>query len=327
MAGGAHRGCDRRGDTCMHEAIEFPVTFAYRGMRLDRFLQHMLPRMSRTKIQDAIASRVTLQSGAVAKAARQLTVGDVILISPRPEPMAPAVPVPILAQGAGWLVVDKPAGISSTPSSRRPGEDVATLLQHAPAHRLDRFTSGCLLLTKDRAAARAIDLAFRHHQIEKQYLAIVHGTPAQDRFCIEVPLGLQLASRVTGKVGIDPAGARACTEVEVLARQGERTLVCARPRTGRRHQIRAQLAHIGHAIVGDLLYGADERDFIRLQRGQDVQTPDGLVAGRHLLHAHRLTFPDPVTREPITVAAPLPADFGEFADGGDHGAWPALPTR
>jgi 23S rRNA pseudouridine1911/1915/1917 synthase len=108
------------------------------------------------------------------------------------------------------------------------------------------------------------------------------------------------------------------THVEVLARALDRTLLRAIPRTGRRHQIRAHLAHVGHAIVGDLIYGDDERQFIRLQRGQAVDAVPGLVAGRHLLHAHRLAFADPHTQQGIDVTAPWPADFGRWpvaADG------------
>jgi 23S rRNA pseudouridine1911/1915/1917 synthase len=192
------------------------------------------------------------------------------------------------------------------------------MLKHAPAHRLDRFTSGCLLLTNDATTARAIDRNFRRHEVQKQYVAVVHGSPLTDRFDIDAPLGPAPTSRVAGKVGVVADGLPAMTHVEVLARALDRTLLRAIPRTGRRHQIRAHLAHVGHAIVGDLIYGDDERQFIRLQRGQAVDAVPGLVAGRHLLHAHRLAFADPHTQQGIDVTAPWPADFGRWpvaADG------------
>ncbi len=298
----------------MHTATHYPVTHAYRGMRLDRFLQCMLPRMSRASIQEGIATRVMLASGLASKASRRLTVGDTVTISPRGAAPVLSIVVPVLARGDGWIVADKPAGIASTPSSRRPGEDVATLLQQAPAHRLDRFTSGCLVLTSQREAARAMDRAFQAHRIEKQYLAVVHGMPPTERFDIEVPLGIDVASRVTGKVCARTAGLTASTHVEVMAHANERTLLRVQPRTGRRHQIRAHLAHIGHPIIGDLLYGDDERQFIRLQRGQPVTTPPGLVAGRHLLHACRIVFPDPTSQERVEVCAPWPTDLGFRAE-------------
>jgi 23S rRNA pseudouridine1911/1915/1917 synthase len=273
----------------------------------------LAPGMTPDAVEDAIAERVTLASGASAKAARRLCVGDAVTIGRRGEPTVAGAPVPILASGDGWVVVDKPAGIGSTPSSRRPGDDVASRMRLAPAHRLDRFTSGCLVLTGDRATARAMDLAFREHRVQKSYLAVVHGEPPQERFAIDAPLGLATGSRVTGKVGVAADGAAAHTDITVLVRAGDRTLVQADPRTGRRHQIRAHLAHVGLPIVGDLLYGADERQFIRLQRGQRVAAIDGLLAGRHLLHAHRIMFPDPTTQQLVDIASPWPADFGFVA--------------
>jgi RluA family pseudouridine synthase len=294
----------------MSDTESFPVTDAHSGMRLDRFLQRMVPRMSRASVQAAIAERVTLASGTLAKPARRLVVGDVVALGPRAAAVARPVAVPRLAEGAGWVVVDKPPGIACTPSVRRPGDDVATRLGLAPAHRLDRFTSGCLLLTRDRATARAFDLAFREHRVEKTYLAVVEGAPVADRGEVDAPLGVDPGSRVTGKVRVSAAGEPACTRFEVLARQGERTLLQAWPRTGRRHQIRVHLAHLGHPIVGDVLYGGDERRFIRLQRGQPIAAPPGLVPGRHLLHAARLAFADPATQQRVEVCAPWPADFG-----------------
>lgn len=293
----------------------FPVTEAYRGMRLDRFLQRMLPRMSRAAIQEAIATRVRLSSGAPVKPARRADVGDTVILRQRPAGPAPDVVLPVLAAGDGWSVIDKPPGIASTPSSRHPGRDVVTMLGASPAHRLDRGTSGCLLLAHDAWSARAFDLAFRHGRIDKRYLAIVAGSPARDAFVVDAPLGTDAASRVPGKVAVVHDGLPASTQFEVLARGPGRALVAARPRTGRRHQIRVHLAHAGHPIVGDLLYGGDERQFVRLQLGQPVDVPPGVAPGRHLLHAERLTFPEPGTGRCIEVAAPRPADFAAALPG------------
>lgn len=315
----------------MHEATTFPVTDAYRGMRLDRFLQQMLPRMSRASVQAAIDTRVSLSSGSAAKANRRLVVGERVTIQPHqgealrmdpsevadpsePPGLAANAPIAVLARGEGWLVVDKPAGLATTPMVRRPGADLATWLGASPAHRLDRFTSGCVLLTTDAERARAFDRAFREHRIGKEYVAVVTGTPPAAVFAIDAPLGVDTRSRVTGKIGVLPDGRPARTVCTVLARLGDRTLLRAEPVTGRRHQIRVHLAHAGLPIVGDVVYGADERHFIRLQRGQPFPVPDGLVPGRHLLHAQRLVFPDPASGVTIDVRAPWPLDFG-FAEG------------
>lgn len=311
----------------MHEATTFPVTDAYRGMRLDRFLQQMLPRMSRASVQTAIDTRVSLSSGAAAKANRRLVVGERVTIAPhrggplRGEASAGAdtsgssglvvnAPIPVLARGEGWFVVDKPAGLATTPMVRRPGADVATRLGASPAHRLDRFTSGCVLVTTDAERARAFDRAFREHRIAKEYVAVVAGTPPAPTFVVDAPLGVDTRSRVTGKIGVLPDGLPARTTFSVLASDGARTLLRAEPHTGRRHQIRVHLAHAGLPIVGDVLYGADERHFIRLQRGQPFPVPEGLVPGRHLLHALRLTFADPASGAMVDVQAPWPVDFG-----------------
>lgn len=291
-------------------AQSFHVTESYRSMRLDRFLQHMLPRMSRTSIQKAIATRVSLLSGEVPKPSRRPAVGDIVTITARTRGAVADVAIAALAEGAGWVVIDKPAGIATTPSARRPGEDIAARTGLAPAHRLDRFTSGCLLLVRDATTARHFEHAFREHHIEKDYLAIVDGEPLHDTFEIDAPLGPDRSSRVPNKIMATTLGAPAVTHVEVLTRLDNRTLLRARPLTGRRHQIRAHLAHIGHPIVGDMIYGDDERRFVRFQLGQAVDTPAGLATGRHLLHAHRLTFSDQAVSQRIMVESPLPADFG-----------------
>lgn len=286
----------------------FVVTEAFRGFRLDRFLQEMLPRMSRAAIQLAIETRVSLASGAEPKPARKLMPGEEVTIRPREASGAVMPPIPILCDREGWLVVNKPAGVGSVPTARRPGEDVASATGHAPAHRLDRFTSGCLLLTRNAVAARFFEAAFREGLVRKEYVAIVTGVPVEDVFEISASLGDDASSRVPGKVAVVMEGPPAFTRFEVITRLQDRSVVRALPSTGRKHQIRAHLAEAGFPIVGDLLYGGDERRFIRLQLGQRVETPEGLVPGRHLLHARALEFLAP-EGEQVRVEAPWPEDF------------------
>jgi len=294
----------------------FPVTEAYKGMRLDRFLQAMVPRMSRAAIQEAIEHRIRLASERPPKAAMRPAVGDVVHFAQRVQLEVPDVAIPVLAEGDGWTVVDKPGCLASTPSARRPGADVATMTGKAPAHRLDYGTSGCLLLVHDKAVAQHFERAFRERRVLKQYLAVVHGTPTQDTFTIDAPIGRDVASRLPHKVMVHETGAPAITDITVIERRGTRTLVRAEPRTGRRHQIRVHLAHAGHALIGDLLYGPDERNFIRWQQGQPIDTDDGVPPGRHLLHAHKLSLP--VRTEPGTFRTSRQASADENGDSMLH---------
>lgn len=287
----------------------FEVTEAYRGMRLDRFLQAMVPRMSRNAIQEAIDCRVRLQSGATPKANRRPAVGEIVHLAQRIVTEIPDVEIVVLHEADGWSVIDKPAGIATTPSQRRPGADLATLTGKAPAHRLDFGTSGCLVLVHEATAARHFEAAFRERRIDKHYLAITDGVIERDTFTVDAPIGRDPASRLPHKVHVTDDGAPACTHFEVLERRANTTLVRAMPRTGRRHQIRVHLAHLGHPILGDLLYGGDERQFIRWLQGQPVEEQHGIPAGRHLLHASELLVPVPGEERTLQVTAPLPADF------------------
>ena len=295
----------------------FEVGEFHRGERLDRFLQAMVPRMSRSSVQAALAEgRVELESGLEPKASRRLTQGERVLLRGR----APSGELPerphVLAQGEGWVVVDKPAGLRSTPTARDPGRDVASLLFMSAAHRLDRFTSGCLLLTDSREAARHFETEFREGRVRKEYAAIVTDRPAEARWTRRDPIGPDPDSRVPGKVRVLPEGAPEARAAETLfelaasveTSRGPWTLLRAQPRTGRKHQVRVHAAASGHPLVGELLHAGDERDFVRWQLGQAVSAPPGVAPGRHLLHARALAFDAPEGGS-HRVEAKWPADF------------------
>jgi RluA family pseudouridine synthase len=305
----------------------FVVSDAEDGLRLDRFLGRRIPRMSRTSVQEAIACRVSISSGASPKPSRQVHPGEVVTIRPREASVAArahAEPA-VLHEADGWMIVDKPAGLATTPSAARPGDDLASLTGLSPAHRLDRFTSGCLLLTWTPEAARHFERVFRERLARKDYLAVVHGVPAASAFTIDAPIEPDGASRVPTKMrialggGDDEQEARTDVVVVAAAPDGSTSLLRAVPASGRRHQIRLHLAHAGHPLVGDVLYGGDERDFVRLQLGQPIAVPEGLQPGRHLLHAARLVVPD-LSGEEISVSAPLPEDFDAWVPLGSFAA-------
>jgi len=290
---------------------EFVVSEAHRGWRLDHFLQSMIPRMSRSSVQEAIEQRVTLSSGARPKPSRHVVPGDVVRISFRERQDDAPLPQPrVLLDAAQFMVVDKPAGLSTTPHAARPEEDVASVVGLAPAHRLDRGTTGCLVLVKTALAARHFEQSFREHRVRKEYLAVVAGIPEDASWSIDAPLSADPSSRVPGRMRVDPHGAPASTDCELIgaSRAASLALVRARPRSGRRHQVRVHLAESGHPIAGDLLYGGDERHFIRHQLGQGLDLPEGIAPGRHLLHASTISFEDPGGHL-VRVEAPWPDDF------------------
>ena len=250
------------------------------------------------------------------------------------------VAIPLVAEGEDWLVVSKPAHLLVHPT--KPGGpvtlldclrellacDVASGGQVSLIHRLDRDTSGLMLIAKTAGAARRFSLDMMRGRIGKEYLALVWGWPEWDVRTVDAPLlrqGERMPSRIWLKQAVHADGVPARTHLEVVRRFGrpvpaggtERfALVRARPETGRLHQIRVHLAHSGHAVVGDKIYGPDEGCYLEfIETGWTPALARVLRLPRHALHAHRLTFEAPpgVRR---TVEAPLPADMAGFIPHG-----------
>ena len=243
------------------------------------------------------------------------------------------VAIPLVAEGADWLVVSKPAHLLVHPT--KPGGPV-TLLdglrellacelasggQVSLIHRLDRDTSGLVLVAKTAAAARRFSLDMMRGRIGKEYLALVWGWPEWDARTVDAPLlrqGERMASAIWLKRTVHADGAPARTGFEVVRRferrEGRFALVRARPETGRLHQIRVHLAHAGHPVVGDKIYGPDERCYLEfIDTGWTPALARVLLLDRHALHAHRLTFDaDGLSAPRRTVEAPLPDDMARF---------------
>jgi 23S rRNA pseudouridine1911/1915/1917 synthase len=230
----------------------------------------------------------------------------------------------VLADDETFIAIDKPAGLPiHTTAKYFKNTLTAVLRERYPGqalqvcHRLDRETSGVLLVARGPQAGSFLKQAFARRQVEKSYLALCHGSPLGDTGTIDLPLKL-LDTRTRILMGVaqpgDSAGLRAVTRWQVQRRFAAHTLVTAAPETGRQHQIRVHLAAIGHPIVGDKLYRASEQHFISFCDGgltpELLEAFDGLP--RQALHAHRLTFPHPLTKTPITVEAPLPPDLTDY---------------
>jgi 23S rRNA pseudouridine1911/1915/1917 synthase len=296
------------------------------GWRLDHFLKHRIGRLSRTRIQAIIETQIRLD-GRRARPAASVHAGEIVLLD-RPAPVEPEVPrrFDVLLEDRDVLAIDKPAGLPMHTTAKFWRNTLAALLretypgQHADiCHRIDRETSGVLLIGRTPEASARLKRAFARRAVKKRYLALVKGTPP-DEGVIDQPLGL-LDTPSHVMMGPVPGGMPAVTRFRVLRRLGASPGACAlveaTPETGRQHQIRVHLAGIGHPLVGDKLYGAGERYFMEAcDRGISPELLarfDGLA--RHALHAERLTFDHPATGAPTTVVAPLPADLRDYIAG------------
>lgn len=292
------------------------------GKRLDHFLHERIPGLSRTRIQRTIRERVSLSWGVRARPATPVRPQGEVCIgwTPLAEELL-ALHIPVLVHGAGWLAVDKPAGIPVHPVNRVRENSLIRMLRRQEAraglclvHRLDRETTGALLISEDSATAAHLSLAFVRGAVHKEYLALVRGVVRPDRGTIDVPIGDPAESAVYVRRAAG-CGQSARTDWHVERRGADRTLLRVFPRTGRRHQIRVHLAALGHPILGDILYGRPDADYLDLVRGtRDARSEEG-GPRRQLLHCARLRFLDPAAGSEAEITAPIPPDFVEFAAG------------
>ncbi len=287
-----------------------------RGKRLDLFLSERIPGLSRARIQEAIRSRVILSWGVRARPSTSVRPGgEVRIVSAPSEEEIRDVPLPVLVRGDGWLAVNKPAGIPVHPVHRVKENSLIRMLRRQEGvetlrlvHRLDRETTGVLLVASGPDVARELSLSFERGRVRKEYLALVSGEPPQDDGAVDLAIGEATDSRVYVRRETG-SGQPARTRFRVERRLSGRTLLRVFPETGRRHQIRVHLAAIGHPILGDLLYGRGDEDYLSLVRdARDVrQASPG--PKRQMLHCARLVFPDPGDDGERDVRASLPADF------------------
>jgi 23S rRNA pseudouridine1911/1915/1917 synthase len=299
----------------------FAVETDFSGWRLDRYLKHKIPRLSRTRIQRVIELQLTID-GRAAKPSTSLRAGAQILIRrpARPEPEVPRT-FGVISDDGDVLAVDKPAGLPMHPTARYHFGTLTMLLREKfpreplqIAHRLDRETSGLVLVARGPVAARGLKMAFAERKVKKRYLALVHGEVKDGIGTIDLPLRLS-DGPLKVKMLIDERGLPSVTRWRRVERLREHTLLECRPETGRQHQIRAHLAAIGHPIVGDKLYGEDESLFTTFcDEGWSDELEARLGLRRQALHAWEATFPHPRTREPTTIQAPLAPDITAYME-------------
>lgn len=285
--------------------------------RLDRFLQEKIPGLSRARIQQAIHERVTLSWGVRPRCSTPVRPGGEVHVGYTPLPETRLeMEIPVLARGRGWLAVDKPPGIPVHPVNKVRENSLIRMLRRQEGeeslrlvHRLDRETSGVLLIAEDSGTASNLARGFVKGRVRKEYLAMVRGVVREPGGTIDLPIGDDEGSSVYVRRQAG-RGKPALTEWQVVRRFADRTLLRVTLKTGRRHQIRVHLAAIGHPILGDILYGRPDEHYLDLVRGgRDVRVAEGGPL-RQLLHCARLAFDDPATSERVEVTAALPADFG-----------------
>lgn len=314
--------------------IPLAVGANHDGYRLDRFIHARIVRLSRTRIQAIIErGQVRDARGLICRPAHRVRAGEVVTVL-RPAPPEPPVVLDyaVAHQDPDLLVLDKPAGLPVHPSARYHRHTLTAVLRERMgvghgwemAHRLDRETSGVMVFGRRGGSGSVLKRCFQRREVDKEYLALVHGRVVSAS-TIEVPLGAALGSEIRVKMGprtLAEGGLPACTEVEPLRQgtfRGEPiTLVRARPRTGRQHQIRVHLALSGHGVVGDKLYGVEEAWFLDIVEGGRPMAEIGEHLGlwRHALHAARIELPHPKDGRRVSFAAPWPEELAAIL------AWP-----
>lgn len=305
----------------MAESREFVVTADEAGRRLDVFLAARIPEWSRSQIQDLIRrGQVTVGAHPARKAGEIIAVGVSVSIRLERQELRASpedLPLSIVYEDDDLVVVDKPAGmVVHVGAGVKGGTLVNALLHHIRTlsttggelrpgivHRLDKMTSGLIIVAKNEVAHRALAAQFKSREIHKTYVALVHGRVAKDAGEISRPIGRDPVRRVRMKAG-GIAQREALTRYRVVRRFPHFTRIEAMPVTGRTHQIRVHLAAIGHPVVGDTLYGAPGK--LRLE-GRETPTLD-----RTFLHAAALEFRHPRSRELRSFKSPLPTALEEF---------------
>ncbi len=289
-----------------------------RGERLDQHLARAFPDLTRSRIQGLIEDGHAQVDGRPAKAALRLKGGELLSLHvPAPVPALPvaeALPLSVLHEDKDLVVVDKAAGMVVHPGAGHASGTLVNALLHRVkdlagvggelrpgiVHRLDKDTTGCLVVAKHEKALVALQKAFKTRVVEKTYLALVHGKPKAEAR-IETLYGRHPVhrQRFTGKV---KEGKPALTVYRVLEQLEGAALVEVELHTGRTHQIRVHLAESGHPLLGDTVYGAG-----RKAKGRVAEAQEAL--GRQALHAWKLVLPHPRTGKALHLEAPLPEDF------------------
>jgi 23S rRNA pseudouridine1911/1915/1917 synthase len=323
--------------------FSFPLTISVppdaAGQRLDQFLTAQIPDISRARVQQLLREEQALVDGSPAKASLKLRGGEQVAIlgDPQPQPLraiAEDIPLDIVYEDDDLVVLNKPAGMmvhagaGATEDERNRGTLVNALLhrfgrlsevggQMRPGivHRLDKQTSGLIMVAKNDVAHRKLAQQFSKREIKKRYVGLVHGWPAKDRGTITTSISRDLVRR-TRMTTRGSGGRSAVTHYEVRERiaspYGKFALLDVRIETGRGHQIRVHMSSIGHPVAGDTLYGAPREIQPGRTTGTRVTTRPTLHLERNFLHAAAIGFQQPNSGDRLELQAPLPGELLDF---------------
>ena len=306
------------------QTIDVRLEPAQSGWRLDRALAAALPTLSRERLKSLIRSGAVERGGALVRDPSAKVKGDECfrLAVPEPEPAhnePQDIPLRIVFEDEHLLVLDKPAGLVVHPAAgNRDGTLVNALLHHCGGslsgiggvarpgivHRIDKDTSGLLVVAKTDVAHEGLSRQFAAHSIDRRYLAIVSGVPKTTEGSVDAPLARSAANRKKIAIVESSRGKRAVTHWKRLTLLQDAALVECRLETGRTHQVRVHMASIGHPLLGDPVYGRSSR------RHREVLKELGFH--RQALHAAELGFTHPVTKNRLSFSSGMPADMQEL---------------
>jgi 23S rRNA pseudouridine1911/1915/1917 synthase len=308
-----------------HQVISIELQPSHSGWRLDRALADAVPTLSRERLKALIRSGAleSLASVAVRDPAQKVRGGEAFQLTvPEPTPAhneAQDIPLRVVFEDEHLLVVDKPAGLVVHPAAGNPdGTLVNALLHHCGGslsgiggvarpgivHRIDKDTSGLLVVAKTDVAHEGLAKQFAAHSIERRYLAIVSGVPKATEGTVDAPLARSSTNRKKIAIVEGNRGKRAITHWRRMQILKDAALVECRLETGRTHQVRVHMASLGHALLGDPVYGRSEKNSREVLKGLNFQ--------RQALHAAELGFTHPVTKNRLSFASGMPADMQEL---------------
>jgi 23S rRNA pseudouridine1911/1915/1917 synthase len=348
----------------LSEVQAFTAGEEARGQRLDQFLVQFLTgqlgSVSRSRVQLLIEQGGVLVNGAAEKASLKLRGGERITVTgePRPAPLKAtpeAIPLDVVHEDADLAVVNKPAGMmvhagsGASEDARNKGTLVNALLHRFRAlsstggelrpgivHRLDKQTSGLIVVAKNDRAHAALSVLFSERRVKKTYVALVEGEIKAEKGTITAAVSRDPLRRTRMTTRPSEEGRAAVSHYEVVRRLktrfGKFTLVRVRIETGRTHQIRVHMASIGHPVVGDTVYGAagqlTDQEQLRAAPSRAARRkaePERLKLGRNFLHAARLEFAHPTTGKVLALEAPLPAELESFLSRLESGTSEGTP--